>query len=172
MQQRGDLLGHDIHALSLDSRHRNDRVEIEYRRVRHYALGDLLTVDGVGLVYREDDRRSLFFQTLEYGSLDVRNRLRGVDHKYCRVDLADGRAYRLDHEIAELVLRLQHTGRVHEDELILALGEDTGYAVSGRLRLLRGYRDLLAEKRVEERRFSDVRTSHYCNESCSCHFIF
>ena len=66
-------------------------------------------------------------------------------------------AHRAVHPLVEprAVPRLE-TGRVDEDELRVARGQDAGDAVTRRLRLARGDADLLADQVVEQRRLADV----------------
>ena len=58
--------------------------------------------------------------------------------------------------------------RVEEDNLRVVVREDTLNAATGRLRLIGGYRDLLTDDFINERRFSDVWAS---NDGYEARFI-
>ncbi len=83
-----------------------------------------------------------------------------IDHHEDQVRVGDGRLGRLHHGALKGVPRLQESGRIEKDRLEVGRGKNTEDAVARRLCLPGDDRDLLPEKAVHQRRFSNVRLAN------------
>ena len=90
-----------------------------------------------------------------------------LHHHQAHVNVTDTVDDGLDHIIAQLVLRLVHTGGIGEDQLRFAVCPGVHHThdlASGGLRLRRHDGDLLPQKPVEQRGFSHIRLADNGNE--------
>ena len=101
-----------------------------------------------------------------------------VDDEHDTVRHREALPRRLDHDLAELASGLAaqgvHAGRVHKNDLGILLGQDADDAVTGRLRLGRDDRHLLAHKGVGKGGFARIGRTHQRYPSttvCCCHIV-
>ena len=73
----------------------------------------------------------------------------------------------IDHVFAQFVTGLVDARCVEKDELRVFVGTDAEKLIARRLGLVAGDRDLLAQKLVEEGRFSDVGPADDCDETAA-----
>ena len=124
------------HVLALLCGYRNERDEVVLLGILADRLGKHFAVVHIDLVERENCGNSALFEVGNYVFLYRCDLFAGVDDENYRVGVAHRGVSRLDHKLAEAVLRGVHAGGVEENELIVALCEDTGNAVSRGLGLV------------------------------------
>ena len=85
------------------------------------------------------------------------------------VGILQGRLREGEHRLLQLVVGLEHAGRVGEHNLHLGGVHDAHYPVARGLRLERGYGYAFAHELVHQRRLAHVGVAHYVYESCLVH---
>ena len=138
---------------------RNDRVKGMIFGKARDGITDLTRIGNIGLIDDENGgnlcaiktaKKLLFHSAYAVACFHEQKH----DIHVCRRTVCD-----LHHIRAELILRLMDTRGIEENELCFVLGEDTRDTGSGGLRLGRYDGDMLAEKCIEKRGFTDVRSA-------------
>ena len=184
-QVGADKLKELLHTVAAQGRRRED-----FRLGEHLGHGlqqgqhTRLVMEQVDLVHHNDDGALLFGQRLDEGreialhEIGLAQVQIAVDDEHDTVRHREALPRRLDHDLAELASGLAaqgvHAGRVHKNDLGILLGQDADDAVTGRLRLGRDDRHLLAHKGVGKGGFARIGRTHQRYPSttvCCCHIV-
>ena len=155
------------HAVLRHGAHRVQRVEVAERRRRLHLRRDVAVLEPVDLVERDDHRDP----EREHAAGDVA--VAGADPVARRddeqddVDVLERRVDRVLHPLGQRVHRALEAGQVGEHELPVGPVRDAEDPATGRVRDVRGDRDLVAAERVDERRLADVRSARDGDEARS-----
>ena len=151
-----------LHAVARLRRDGNDLVKGKRLAVRRdHAEQRALVLHRVDLVDDQHDRHAGAAELVDQRRLlrpDGGDRL---DEQHHRVHIRDAVRDDLVHVIAELRARAVKAGRVDEHELRVVPARHGQDAAARCLRLRRNDGDLLADERVRERGFADVRPAGY-----------
>jgi hypothetical protein len=106
----------------------------------------------VELVQGQKQRHGRAQRRQDLGHLPIlgRGRLGQIDQPQHYIGIGDRPRGRLDHDLAQPVLRRVDARRIHKDNLSVAPCQDTEEPVTGRLRPRGDDRDLLADQRVDQ----------------------